>query len=160
MATIRLIPSAYSLSNTSYLSISNASNMYTNIDSTTYAILNHTRNYSTTSYYIYVKGFNFDDIPADAIINSAIVKVKAKVKSARCLPENILKGGSRHFAECLEHLRVEFVPSGEFQISGNEGRCEIHFHGRNFHHFRAHDDQFVGTGNQICTVYVVVHVIV
>lgn len=82
MATIRLIPSAYSLSNTSYLSISNASNMYTNIDSTTYATVNHTRNYSTTSYYIYVKGFNFDDIPADAIINSAIVKVKAKVTSA------------------------------------------------------------------------------
>lgn len=81
MATIRLIPSAYSLSNTSYLSISNASNMYTNIDSTTYATVNHTRS-RTTSYYIYVKGFNFDDIPADAIINSAVVKVKAKVTSA------------------------------------------------------------------------------
>ena len=81
MATIRLIPSAYSLSNTSYLSISNASNMYTNTDSTTYATVNHTRR-STTSYYIYVKGFNFNDIPADAIINSATVKVKAKVTSA------------------------------------------------------------------------------
>lgn len=81
MATIRLIPSTYSLSNTSYLSISNASNMYTNIDSTTYATVNHTRT-RTTSYYIYVKGFNFDDIPADAIINSATVKVKAKVTSA------------------------------------------------------------------------------
>ena len=81
MATIRLIPSTYSLSSTSYLSISNASNMYTNIDSTTYAIVNHTRS-RTTSYYIYVRGFNFNDIPADAIINSAIVKVKAKVTSA------------------------------------------------------------------------------
>ena len=81
MATIRLIPSTYSLSNTDYLSISNASNMYTNIDSTTYATVNHTR-YRTTSYDIYVKGFNFDDIPTDAIINSAIVKVKAKVTSA------------------------------------------------------------------------------
>ena len=81
MATIRLIPSAYSLSNTDYLSISNASNMYTNIDSTTYATVNHNR-YRTTSYDIYVKGFNFDDIPTDAIINSAIVKVKAKVTNA------------------------------------------------------------------------------
>lgn len=81
MATIRLIPSAYSLSNTDYLSVSNASNMYTNIDSTTYATVNHTRS-RTTSYYIYVRGFNFDDIPADAIINSATVKVKAKVTSA------------------------------------------------------------------------------
>lgn len=82
MATIRLIPSTYSLSNTSYLRISNASNMYTNTDSTTYATVNHTRNYSTTSYYIYIKGFNFNDIPANAIINSATVKVKAKVTSA------------------------------------------------------------------------------
>lgn len=81
MATIRLIPSTYSLSSTLYLRISNASNMYTNIDSTTYAAVNHTRS-RTTSYYIYVRGFNFNDIPADAIINSAIVKVKAKVTSA------------------------------------------------------------------------------
>ena len=81
MATIRLIPSTYSLSSTSYLRISNASNMYTNIDSTTYATVNHTRS-RTTSYYIYVRGFNFNDIPTDAIINSAIVKVKAKVTSA------------------------------------------------------------------------------
>ena len=81
MATIRLIPSAYYLSNTSYLSISNASNMYTNTDSTTYATINHTRS-RTTSYYVYVRGFNFDDIPSDAIINSAIIKVKAKVTSA------------------------------------------------------------------------------
>ena len=81
MATIRLIPSTYSLSNTRYLSVSNASNMYNNTDSTTYATVNHTRT-STTSYYIYVKGFNFDDIPSDAIINSATVKVKAKVTRA------------------------------------------------------------------------------
>ena len=81
MATIRLIPSTYSLSNTTYLSISNASNMYTNTDSTTYATVNHGRR-STTSYYIYVKGFNFDDIPADATINSATVKIKANVTRA------------------------------------------------------------------------------
>ena len=60
MATIRLIPSAYTLSST-YLSVSNDTNMYTNIDSTTYATVNHTRNYSTTSYYIYIKGFNFNE---------------------------------------------------------------------------------------------------
>lgn len=80
MATIRLIPSTYYLSS-SRLSISNATNMYTNIDSTTYATINHNRA-NTFSYYVYIRGFNFDDIPADAIINSAIVKVKAKVTSA------------------------------------------------------------------------------
>ena len=76
MATIRLIPSAYSLSNTSYLSVSNASNMYDNTDSTTYATVTNSRT-STTSYYIYLKGFNFDDIPSNAIVNSFTVKLKA-----------------------------------------------------------------------------------
>lgn len=76
MATIRLIPSTYSLSNTQYLSVSNASNMYTNTDSTTYATVTNSRT-QTTSYYIYLKGFNFDDIPSNAIVNSFTVKLKA-----------------------------------------------------------------------------------
>lgn len=81
MATIRLIPSTYQLSNTSYLRISNTSNMYTNTDSTTYATVSHTRT-STTSYYVYIRGFNWSSIPDNATITSAIIKVKAYVKSA------------------------------------------------------------------------------
>ena len=76
MATIRLIPSTYYLSSTSYLSVSNASNMYTNTDSTTYATVYNSRT-STTSYYIYLQGFNFDDIPSGAVVNSFTVKLKA-----------------------------------------------------------------------------------
>ena len=79
MATIRLIPSAYSLSNTSYLSVSNASNMYDNTDSTTYATVTNSRT-STTSYYIYLKGFNFDDIPSNATVNSFTVKLLKSFK--------------------------------------------------------------------------------
>lgn len=76
MATIRLIPSTYSLSNTSYLSVSNETNMYDNTDSTTYATVTNSRT-STTSYHIYLKGFNFDDIPSNATVNSFTVKLKA-----------------------------------------------------------------------------------
>ena len=76
MATIRLVPSTYYLSNSSYLSVSNASNMYTNTDSTTYSQVYNSRT-STTSYYIYLRGFNFDDVPSNAIINSFSVKLKA-----------------------------------------------------------------------------------
>lgn len=75
MATIRLIPSTYYLSSSSYLSVSSASNMYDNTDSTTYATVTNSRA-STSSYYIYVRGFNFDDVPSGAIINSFTVKVK------------------------------------------------------------------------------------
>lgn len=77
MATIRLVPSTYYLSSSSYLSVSNASNMYTNTDSDTYATVTNSRT-STTSYYIYVRGFNFDDLPEGAIVNSFTVKLKAR----------------------------------------------------------------------------------
>lgn len=77
MATIRLIPSTYSLSNTSYLNISNASNMYANTDNNTYATIEHTRRSTYYSYYVYLKGFNFDDIPSNAVVNSFTIKLKA-----------------------------------------------------------------------------------
>lgn len=77
MATIRLVPSTYYLSSTSYLSISNATNMYNNTDNTSYATVTNSRT-STTSYYIYLRGFNFSSIPEGAIINSFTVKLKAR----------------------------------------------------------------------------------
>lgn len=77
MATIRLVPSTYSVSNSSYLSVSSASNMYNNTDNDTYATVTNSRS-STTSYYFYLSGFNFDDVPSDATINSFTVKIKVR----------------------------------------------------------------------------------
>lgn len=76
MPQIRLVPSTYYLSNSSYLSVSNASNMYANTDSTTYATVTNSRT-QTTSYYIYIRGFNFSDVPSDVIVNSITIKLKA-----------------------------------------------------------------------------------
>lgn len=81
MATMRLVPSSYTLSNTSYLSVSNASNMYNNTDNTTYATVTNSRS-STTSYYIYLQGFNFDSIPSGATINSFTIKIKIRESGA------------------------------------------------------------------------------
>lgn len=75
MATIRLIPSAYAVSSTTYLSVSNAENMYHNTDNTSYATITNTYA-STSSRYLYLRGFNFGSIPQDAVINSFTVKVK------------------------------------------------------------------------------------
>ena len=77
MPTIRLVPRTYYLSNTTYLSVSNEQNMYNNTDSTTYATVEHTRT-SNTSYDIYLRDFNFDDIPSNATINSFSIKLKAR----------------------------------------------------------------------------------
>lgn len=76
MATIRLVPSDYTLSSTNYLSISDASNMYNNTDNDTYAQCTHNRSANST-YYLYISGFNFGAISSDWTINSFSVKIKA-----------------------------------------------------------------------------------
>lgn len=77
MAIARLVPSElYNAAGTSYLSVSNASNAYTNTDSTTYATVSNTYA-STTNRYIYLQGFNWDAVPSDAIINSFRILLKA-----------------------------------------------------------------------------------
>ena len=76
MATIRLVPSTYEVSNTG-LTVSSASNMYTNTDSTNYGTVTNTVS-GTSSYYIYLRGFNFDDVPSNAVVSSFEIKYKAK----------------------------------------------------------------------------------
>lgn len=77
MPTIKLTPSTYYLSSTSYLSVSNASNMYDDTESDTYATVTNSRT-STTSYYIYLRGFNFEDVPSAAVVSSFTVRLKAR----------------------------------------------------------------------------------
>lgn len=77
MPTVKLTPSTYYLSSTSYLSISSASNMYADCSSDTYATVTNSRA-STTSYYIYVRGFDFSQVPSDAIVSGFTVRLKAR----------------------------------------------------------------------------------
>ena len=77
MATIRLVPSVCAVSNVSYVSLDNESNMYTNTDSTTYGTATHNRASTNSTYYVYLRGFNIDDVPSAATVNSFSVKIKA-----------------------------------------------------------------------------------
>lgn len=76
MATVRLVPSTYYLSS-SRISVSGESNMYNNVDNESYATVTGVQS-TTSSYYIYIRGFNFDDVPSDATINSITIKLKAR----------------------------------------------------------------------------------
>lgn len=77
MAIARLVPSElYNAAGTSYLTVSNASNAYTNTDSTTYATVNNIYA-STTNRYVYLQGFNWSAVPSDAIINDFRILLKA-----------------------------------------------------------------------------------
>ena len=75
MPTIRLTPSTYYSTSTQYLQVTNAENMYDDTDSTTHSQIYNSRT-STTSYYIYLRGFNFSDVPSNAIVSSFTIKLK------------------------------------------------------------------------------------
>lgn len=77
MATIRLVPSTYAVSNSSYVTAANTSNMYTNTDSTTSGTFTHTRASTNSTYYAYLGGFNFSDVPSNAEVSGFTVKIKA-----------------------------------------------------------------------------------
>lgn len=77
MATMRLVPSTYYRSNSSYVSVTNADNMYANTDSTTYASISNSRNSTSNTYYCYLRGFNFSDIPSNAEVTGFTIKIKA-----------------------------------------------------------------------------------
>lgn len=77
MATIRLVPSTYYRNSNSYVTVNDENNMYTNVDSTTYASVQNTRNSTSNTYYCYLRGFNFDDVPSNATVSSFTIKIKA-----------------------------------------------------------------------------------
>lgn len=77
MATIRLIPSTYYRSNSSYVTVTNANNMYTNTDDSNYASVQNTRNSTSNTYYCYLRGFNFDDVPSNAVVSGFTIRIKA-----------------------------------------------------------------------------------
>lgn len=93
MATIRLLPSTIYNSATSYLTIQNQNNALTNIDSTTYATITNTYS-STSNRYIYLRGFNFDDVPSNAVINSFIIKIKGYYTSGYSQSLSVCNGTS------------------------------------------------------------------
>lgn len=76
MAILRLTPSILYNAASSYLTVSDESNAYANTDSTAYATVNNTYA-STTNRYVYLQGFNWDDIPSGAIINDFRILLKA-----------------------------------------------------------------------------------
>lgn len=79
MATIRLIPSTYSRSNTNYVTVTDSENMYNNTDHTSsYCTLRGRAGRSSNStYYAFINGFNFDDIPSNANVTGFRVLIKA-----------------------------------------------------------------------------------
>ena len=76
MPTIRLVPSSYSRSSTSRVTVTSPTNMYYNTDHTDSYCSIRGRNSSSYTYYAFISGFNFDDIPSNATVSSFTVKIR------------------------------------------------------------------------------------
>lgn len=79
MATIRLVPSNYGRSNTNYVTVTNPSNMYNNTDHTanTCTLRGRAGRSSNSTYYAFITGFNFSDVPSNAIVTDFKIKIRA-----------------------------------------------------------------------------------
>lgn len=75
MATMRLVASSYSVTGSVVVN-QNETSLYANTDNgSNPARITHTTT-GTSSYYLYLKGFNFSDIPSNAVVSSFTIKVK------------------------------------------------------------------------------------
>ena len=112
MPTIRLVPSAYTRSSTSRVTVTNPDNMYDNTDDTSdYASLRG-RNSSSSTYYCFIHGFDFTQIPANATVSSFAVKI-------RCYRSSNQRTGSSY------DLRLASSPANNSVISGTTASTAI-----------------------------------
>lgn len=105
MATIRLVPSAYTRSSTSRVTVTSPTNMYYNTDHTASYCSIRGRNSSSNTYYCFIHGFNFNDIPSNANVTSFAVKI-------RCYRNSYLSTNSSYA------IRLASSPSSSSAISG------------------------------------------
>ena len=77
MATIKLVPSTYYRSNSSYVTVTDPDNMYDVCDSTDYASIRNSRNSTSNTYYCYIRGFDFDSVPSNAIVSGLKIRIRA-----------------------------------------------------------------------------------
>lgn len=77
MATIKLAPSTYYRNNSNYVTVTDPDNMYDVCDSTDYASIRNSRNSTSNTYYCYLRGFDFDSVPSNAIVSGFEIRIRA-----------------------------------------------------------------------------------
>lgn len=105
MATIRLVPSTYTRSSTSRVTVTDDSNMYNNTDHTSNYCSIRGRNSTSSTYYCFIHGFNFDDVPSNAIVNSFRVLI-------RCYRNSYQSTSSSYYMRLASQASSSYVISG------------------------------------------------
>ncbi len=112
MATIRLIPSAYTRSSTSRVTVNNPEYAYDNTSDTSDYAEFRGRNRSSNTYYAFLHGFNFDDVPSNAIVTGFRVLI-------RCYRNSYQSTGSTY------RLRLASQANNSYVISGTTTSTDI-----------------------------------
>jgi hypothetical protein len=113
MATIKLTPSSYTRSSTNYVTVTNPGNMYYDTSHTTnYATLQGRTRNSSTAYYAFIGGFNFNSVPSNAVVTGFTVRIRAYRNSAQRTGDNF-------------RLRLTYASSSGSVISGTTTSTEI-----------------------------------
>ena len=112
MPTIRLVPSSYGRSSTSRVTVTDPANMYYNTDHTTNYCSIRGRNNANSTYYAFINGFNFGDVPSNATVTSFTVKI-------RCYRNQYLSTGSSY------RLRLSSSASSSSALTGTTMSSDI-----------------------------------
>lgn len=112
MPIIRLIPSAYTRSSTSRVTVTDPNNMYDNTDDTSDYCSIRGRNSSSYTYYCFIHGFNFDDVPSNATVTGFRVLI-------RCYRNSYQNTGSSY------RMRLASRASSSYVISNTTTSTDI-----------------------------------
>lgn len=112
MATIRLVPSTYTRSSTSRVTVTDDTNMYYNTDHTSAYCSIRGRNSTSNTYYCFIHGFNFDDVPSNATVTGFRVLI-------RCYRNSYQATGSSY------RMRLASQPSSSYVISNTTTSTDI-----------------------------------
>lgn len=112
MATIRLVPSTYTRSSTSRVTVTDDTNMYYNTDHTSAYCSIRGRNSTSNTYYCFIHGFNFDDVPSNATVTGFRVLI-------RCYRNSYQATGSSY------RMRLASQASSSYVISNTTTSTDI-----------------------------------
>lgn len=112
MPTIRLTPSTYTRSSTTRVTVTDDSNMYYNTDHTANYCSIRGRNSTSNTYYCFIHGFNFDDVPSNATVTGFRVLI-------RCYRNSYQATGSSY------RMRLASQASSSYVISNTTTSTDI-----------------------------------
>lgn len=105
MPIIRLTPSTYTRSSTSRVTVTDDTNMYYNTDHTSAYCSIRGRNSTSNTYYCFIHGFNFDDVPSNAVVTGFRVLI-------RCYRNSYQSTSSSYYMRLASQASSSYVISG------------------------------------------------